>query len=98
MALGYNQITVSATSPTVILAASTASTIYSEGTKPPNRYVLVSNASGTSVYLGDSAVAAGTGFALATATTVVLWLHPDEALYGLSSSGSKVVSYLVTGN
>lgn len=98
MALGYNQISVLATSPTVILAANTASPNYSEGATEPNRFVLVANASGTTVYLGDSAVAAGTGFALATATSATLWLHPDEALYGLSASGTKVVSYLVTGN
>lgn len=99
MALSYNQITVLATAPpTVILAASTTSGNYSEGETEPNRYVMVSNASGTTVYLGDSAVTALTGFALPTATSVTLWLHPDEGLYGLSATGSKVVSYLATGN
>lgn len=98
MALSYNQISVSATVPTVILAANTTSTNYSEGTTEPNRFVTLSNQSGSTIYLGDSAVAAGSGMAMVTATTFQLWLHPDEALYALSSSGAKILSFLATGN
>lgn len=98
MAVVYNQVSVSAVSPTLILAANTTSTNYSEGMTSPNRYLTLTNASGTTIYIGDSAVTALTGMAVLTATQMAIWLHPDESLYALSASGSKVLSYIATGN
>lgn len=98
MAVSSGQVTVSSSVATLIIAAPTASPNYSEGDTEPNRFMTISNAAGAIVYLGTSTVATGTGYGLAASGSVQIWLHPDEALYGLAATGSQVVSYLITGN
>lgn len=98
MAINTAQVSVGHTTAVSIIAASTASPNYSEGDTDPNRFMTVTNAAGVVVFLGDSTVTSGTGFSLAAAGSVQLWLHPDEALYGIAASGTQVVSYLITGN
>lgn len=99
MAVGTSQVSVGHTTAAAIIAASTASPNYSEGSTEPNRFMTITNAAGAAVYLGaDSTVTSLTGYSLAAAGSVQIWLHPDEAIYAIAASGTQVVSYLITGN
>lgn len=69
----------------------------SEEDLAPSRCVFISNSSGAAVFLGPSGVTTLTGFSLAASGSLTLWLHPDEAVYGIVASTGTTVSYLESG-
>lgn len=73
---------------------------YSETASANLRYVVVTNGSGATVFVGGASVTALTGVQLGVNTTLgnVIPLRVSEALYAITASSSSTVSVLVAGN
>ncbi len=97
MAVASGQVSVTSAGQKVVPEANAAWNPSSEDLAP-SRYVVVSNGSGATVFLGGAGVTTGTGLSLAASTSMGFWLHPDEALYGIVASTGTTVSYLESGS
>lgn len=85
--LRYGQTTITASATRIITS-----------TDPFTRAVAIKAASANTqtVYVGDSGVAAATGFPLAAGEAITLDVNNREAvLYAISASGSQVVAWIV---
>lgn len=88
----YTNATVSVTS-----TATSISSLSTRSTLP----ILVTNGSGTTVYLGNSDVTTATGFPLAVSTSVLVTYGEPRpttggvacGLYGVTASSSSTVTY-----
>jgi hypothetical protein len=89
MAVGSNQYTVGTAA--VLLAQAP-----SGSASGPVANVLVANGSGTAVLLGGARVASGTGYSLATSSSVSIPLYSGDVLYGITASSTSTVSVLQT--
>jgi len=89
MAVGSQQYTVGTTA--VLLAQ-----VPNSSAPGPVGNVLVANGSGTAVLLGGAHVASGTGYSLATSSSVNIPLYPGDALYAITASSTSTVSVLQT--
>lgn len=58
------------------------------------RMVVMNHDNSDDLYLGGSAVTAGTGLILGNGETVTVELEPDEVLYGISVPAGVLVSVL----
>jgi len=83
MALVHNSFVLAANTPVLIATIP-------EGN--PLTHVVVSNSNGSSVFIGDSSVAAaGTadrGLRIATLTNQDVWLNAGDTLYAVSAAGT----------
>lgn len=79
------------------VAVSTVATSLASGGDNGVRLTL-SNPSGPTVYLGNSAVSGTTGFQyLGTAAPLQVYVEQQETLYGITSSGTATVHVLRGG-
>jgi len=86
MTLSTNKVTVT-TNPTLIF--------------PPDRdgaYVHIQVSSQGVVYIGNSTVSTTTGHYLPASGKIDLYVGPNEAIYGVSTEGTVVLTYLATLN
>ncbi len=97
MAVLSGQVSVTSAGVAVVPAANAAWNPSGED-EAPSRYVVITNASTAIVYLGALGVTTSTGYLLATSGTVTLFLHPDEAVYGIVASTASLVTYLESGS
>lgn len=82
--IATGQVSVSPSSPTLIMAA-----------RATRRRAIITNASPTSaIYIGGPLVAHGDGLFLSSDTALILELHTTAAIYAVSASGTVQVSYL----
>jgi hypothetical protein len=99
VAVKAGQVAVDTTAGgTVIVPAANANWNPSAEDLAPSRCVVLSNGSGATVFLGPEGVTTDDGCALAASTVLTVWLHPDEALYGIVASTGSTVSYLESGS
>lgn len=59
-----------------------------------NRHVYLHNAGGGKVYLGGSTVTSATGYHLANAESMEIFVPLGETVYGISASGTNEVIVL----
>lgn len=76
---------------------------YSETASANLRYVLVTNGSGATVFLGganvtSSGATGGVQIGVNTTLNNLIPLRPTEALYAITASSTSTVTVLVTGN
>lgn len=105
MAVTSTQVTVSNTATKLVDAPVPVEDAhsYSETASANLRYVLVTNGSGTTVFLGGptvtaSGAAGGVQIGVNTTLNNLIPLRPSESLYAITASSTSTVTVLVTGN
>ncbi len=85
MAIGHGQITIT-TSATLII-----------GGDEDGAHVVISNGGGT-IFIGDANVTVNNGCRVLQNVMLSLTVGPNEAIYGVCSSGTTPVSYIASMN
>jgi len=86
MAIKTNKVTVADT-PTLIFPADR-----------DGAYVHIQVSGQGAIYIGDATVSATTGHNRPVDSHISLFVGPNEAIYGVTASGTVVVTYLATLN